>query len=730
MCVEVGADGKQASVRDPIGTQGGKGDGGARVAFDAVFGPDASQREVFDAAGGHLVDDVFGGYNCAVVAFGQTGSGKTHTMLGDMSLTATSATSFASSANAGIIPRTIAQLYERMARATERGAGVYTYSLYASYVELYSGVWTDLLRDVVAMVGDRGRNGGAAAAARRAAAAPVLQIRKDSARGVFLNGATEVCSTSAAALTSLVRMAEMNRRVSATLMNERSSRSHAVFTLRLARTETRTNATRVSKCVLVDLAGSENIRTTNAAGGALREASQINLSLTALGRVIAALNARGRPHVPYRDSPLTRLLSDVVGGNCRTSLMLTCTSSSLSYSETMCTVRFGERARWKGKTQTNDEVRPPPGSAAGLAAGLAARHRGAQRGAAHTLSEHEMGELRAIEERGAAKRAGLERRVASTGSAASPPPSPAARWEQAQRSAGRGAEAFRRGSSPPSLSTGDPGATREGLLRQLAACESSALRCGHELRTADDQRVAAIAQGQLSRVGVQAVALASKLGVEERIAELCRTLALLGVDPALLQSFGFSAKPAAEAMRDAREAQTEADAGAAAKAAAAAEEEKEDAAARQQAEIDAAFAAEERRMMKVRALAASMLDSAKTQEAMLFDRIDELEARLRGVRDERCVLKEQHIPAAQAVLVEARNRHAKLSARLAGLHAQTNRERDALAAQRDASETASRALQDARAQNRELEAYARQALVEQRASYVQLEESQQGLLSS
>ena len=117
-------------------------------------------------------------------------------------------------------------------------------------------------------------------------------------------------------------------------------------------------------------------------------------------------------------------------------------------------------------------------------------------------------------------------------------------------------------------------------------------------------------------------------------------------------------------------------------------------------------------------------------QVIVFDRIDELEARLRGVRDERCVLKEQHIPAAQAVLVEARNRHAKLSARLAGLHAQTNRERDALAAQRDASETASRALQDARAQNRELEAYARQALVEQRASYVQLEESQQGLLSS
>ena len=251
----------------------------------------------------------------------------------------------------------------------------------------------------------------------------------------------------------------------------------------------------------------------------------------------------------------------------------------------------------------------------------------------------------------------------------------------------------------------------------------------NSLRTADNQRVAAIAQGQLSRVGVQAVALASKLGVEERIAELCRTLTLLGVDPALLQSFGFSAKPAAAAMRNAREAEAEAVADAAA-AAAEEEKEEEDAAAREQAGIEAAFAAEERRMMKVRALAASMLDSAKTQEAMIFDRIDELEARLRGVRDEHSTLKEQRIPAAQAVLVDARNRHAKLSARLARLDAQTSRECDALAAQRNASETSSRALQEARARNRELEAYARQALVEQRASFVQLEKSQQALLSS
>ena len=734
--VSVDSDGQHATLRDPVGGSQVEVGTGARVAFDGVFGPSATQQEVFAAAGGHLVDDVFAGYNCAVVAFGQTGSGKTHTMLGDMSLQATAPVTstmpsrdFASATEAGLVPRAVAQLYERMAAHATRGAGTHEYALYASYVELYSGVFTDLLREVVAMVGERSGGGGESARKARRSKAPKLQIRKDKARGVFLDGATEVRSASAAALTSLLRMAEMNRRVSATLMNERSSRSHAILTLRLARTDVQTRATRVSKCVLVDLAGSENIRKTQAVGGTLREASDINLSLTALGRVIAALNARDRPHVPYRDSPLTRLLSDVIGGNCRTSLMLTCSSSSLSYSETMHTVRFGQSARWRGRTTESSAVALPsassPRGGRNDSAILPSPRDGVaqqqQRGAewAHTLSAAEMSRIADIEERRrAAARVGgaaADRGTKASGRTRSPsasPRSPSAspRPSTARHIAGgvgytmsdingvvypiRGAPAAapqpkQRQSQPPLPLQPQP--SRGELQQQLAACEASALSCAHELRSAEST---AAGELRLSAVIAQAAVLAAKLNEEGRMAALCRTLVVLGVEPTSLMAYvaPLSAKH-------------------------------EQAAAEQ-----AVLTAEEQRMQSLRKLAASTLSSAREQESVLMQRIDELEAKLGEVRSAQRSVASRRASADER-LAEAQRHHAELRARLGEVEGQVGSAIDAMNERRAKNTRANSELLELAHANRELEEAARQELPKLHRSYAQLRRAQSTLLS-
>jgi kinesin family protein 5 len=188
-----------------------------------------------------------------------------------------------------VVPRSARALFDAISRDEETDSTVS-----ASFVEIYMERIRDLLDE-----------GGARVS---------LQVREDCVRGVYVAGAVEVPALSADALLAVVSRGAANRATGATGMNEASSRSHAVLTVRVARTERVSGAARAGRLVLVDLAGSETNRATGTAGAALREAAAINKSLSALGNVINALSETGGAgHVPYRDSKLTRVLQDSLG---------------------------------------------------------------------------------------------------------------------------------------------------------------------------------------------------------------------------------------------------------------------------------------------------------------------------------------------------------------------------------------------------------------------------------
>jgi kinesin family protein 5 len=164
-------------------------------------------------------------------------------------------------------------------------------------------------------------------------------------KGIYIAGVTEEYVTSQEELLGIMSAGAMNRAVAATGMNEGSSRSHSVFTITISQRDVTTASTKAGKLVLVDLAGSEMVRKTNASGQQLEEAKTINKSLSALGQVIMALTDEKATHVPYRDSKLTRILQDSLGGNSRTVLIVACSPSSYNAPETVSTMRFGMRAK-------------------------------------------------------------------------------------------------------------------------------------------------------------------------------------------------------------------------------------------------------------------------------------------------------------------------------------------------------------------------------------------------
>ena len=181
-----------------------------------------------------------------------------------------------------------------------------------------------------------------------------MKIR-DSASGVYIEGVTEMYVRDAQEVIDLMTMGAGNRTVAGTNMNAVSSRSHGVFMLKLISTNTQTGSKKISKLMMVDLAGSEKVAKTGASGQTLEEAKKINQSLSALGNVMNSLSS-GKGHVAYRDSVLTRLLSDSLGGNCKTTLLIACSSSSYNAEETITTCRFGTRAKKiKNKAKINAE---------------------------------------------------------------------------------------------------------------------------------------------------------------------------------------------------------------------------------------------------------------------------------------------------------------------------------------------------------------------------------------
>ncbi|KAJ0403080.1 hypothetical protein P43SY_009147 [Pythium insidiosum] len=309
-----------------------------RCSFDRVFGPDASQQDVFvyvqDA-----VQQLAQGFNCTIFAYGQTGTGKTHTMLGsglekDLSRAPTVADAGleALKENWGIIPRSIESLFTELRSISQHGAAAI---VHCSFMQIYNNEVFDLLQENKERMNEP---------------LAVREMIKGNDRHIYASGLSEFRVTSLEETMKLLRQGNRNRAIRATEYNERSSRSHALLQLS-AEVESRgaegpTTIIRRAKLNLVDLAGSEKWDVDVAMGHARsKELTSINQSLSALGNVISALTNPRRTHIPYRDSKLTRLLQDSLGGNTRTIVIATISPDTAAIDETMSTLQFAERAK-------------------------------------------------------------------------------------------------------------------------------------------------------------------------------------------------------------------------------------------------------------------------------------------------------------------------------------------------------------------------------------------------
>ncbi|KAL7431555.1 hypothetical protein ACHAXM_002725 [Skeletonema potamos] len=308
--------------------------------YDAVFGPESQQKDIFESVKG-LVDAVVCGYNGTIVAYGQTSSGKTHTIFGEES----SSTS-TNEETAGLVQRSLKAIFDKMSGSEDwSGNSSSQHSAKASFFEIYNEKVYDLLSSNDNMLQES------------------LAVREDSSKGVYVEGLMEHEVTNTTDAMDVLRVGNHNRRVAATSMNRVSSRSHAVFVLTVKNVITNdfdgTSKVLESKFTLVDLAGSERQKTTDAAGERLKEASMINNSLLCLGQVINSLvdKEQGKErHVPFRDSKLTFLLRDSWGGNSKTCLVATVTPSATSISETISTLKFAQRAKLIKNTAIKNET--------------------------------------------------------------------------------------------------------------------------------------------------------------------------------------------------------------------------------------------------------------------------------------------------------------------------------------------------------------------------------------
>lgn len=292
--------------------------------FDRVFNTDSKQEEVFEYSLRQTVDDLMKGYNGTVLAYGQTGSGKSYTMMGK---------SIDDFQYRGAIPRIIDQIFEMILQSSSD----IEYTVRVSYMEIYMEKIKDLLNP---------RNDN-------------LPIHEDKARGVYVRGLTEEYVSSAEEVYEVMRQGGKARAVAATNMNQESSRSHSIFAIVVTQKHTVSGTQKSGQLFLVDLAGSEKVGKTGASGQTLEEAKKINKSLSALGLVINSLTDGKSVHVPYRDSKLTRILQESLGGNSRTSLIVNCSPSSFNDAETLSTLRFGVRAKnIKNKAKINTELSP------------------------------------------------------------------------------------------------------------------------------------------------------------------------------------------------------------------------------------------------------------------------------------------------------------------------------------------------------------------------------------
>ncbi|XP_044981983.1 kinesin-like protein KIN-5B isoform X1 [Hordeum vulgare subsp. vulgare] len=293
--------------------------------FDKVFGPKSQQRAIYDNAVAPIVDDVLEGYNCTVFAFGQTGTGKTYTMEGEMMQQVGDLP-----ATAGVMPRAVRHIFEILeARKAD-------YSMKVTFLELYNEEITDLLvsEDQSRFPEDRHKR-------------PAISLMEDGKGGAVIRGLEKIVVYSPGEIYSLLEHGSTRRRTADTALNMQSSRSHSVFSIYIDVKVTTTGNQELMKCGrlnLVDLAGSESIARSGAKEVRAREAGELNKSLLTLGRVITAL-VEHSVHVPYRDSKLTRLLRESLGGKAKTCIIATVTPSVQCLEETLVTLDYAYRAK-------------------------------------------------------------------------------------------------------------------------------------------------------------------------------------------------------------------------------------------------------------------------------------------------------------------------------------------------------------------------------------------------
>lgn len=310
----------QVAMRNP---KAGPGDLLKTFTFDAVYDACSKQSDLYDETVRPLIDSVLRGFNGTIFAYGQTGTGKTYTMQGQ----------WLDAERRGIIPNSFEHIFTHISRSQNQ-----QYLVRASYLEIYQ----EEIRDLLAK--DHSKK---------------LELKESADSGVYIKDLSSFVTKNVKEIEHVMNVGNQTRSVGSTNMNEHSSRSHAIFIITVECSQLGPdgqNHIRVGKLNLVDLAGSERQTKTGVQGERLKEATKINLSLSALGNVISALVDGRSSHVPYRDSKLTRLLQDSLGGNAKTTMVATLGPASYNYEETLTTLRYANRAKnIKNKPRVNED---------------------------------------------------------------------------------------------------------------------------------------------------------------------------------------------------------------------------------------------------------------------------------------------------------------------------------------------------------------------------------------
>ncbi|XP_036763049.2 kinesin-like protein KIF6 isoform X1 [Manis pentadactyla] len=298
--------------------------------FQRIFDQDANQETIFENIAKPVAESVLAGYNGTVFAYGQTGSGKTFTITGGAERYS----------DRGIIPRTLSYIFEQLQKDSSK-----IYTTHISYLEIYNECGYDLLdpRHEASGLEDL----------------PKVTILEDPDQNIHLkNLSLHQAATEEEAL-NLLFLGDTNRMIAETPINQASTRSHCIFTIHLSCKEPGSVTVRHAKLHLVDLAGSERVAKTGVGGLLLTEAKYINLSLHYLEQVIIALSEKHRLHIPYRNSMMTSVLRDSLGGNCMTTMIATLSLEKRNIDESISTCRFAQRvALIKNEAVLNEEIDP------------------------------------------------------------------------------------------------------------------------------------------------------------------------------------------------------------------------------------------------------------------------------------------------------------------------------------------------------------------------------------